>query len=70
MDNFEFEQLKRNKLGALSHINILGVVFQKQVLRAGTGNYIPQYLWNITTPDFIGVPVKYQPDISWVNNFW
>ena len=29
--------------------DISGVLFQKQVSRAGTSNYIPQYLWDMIT---------------------
>ena len=32
-----------------SLMHIWGVLYQKQVSRAGTSNYIPQYLWDVIT---------------------
>ena len=42
--------------GLLKQSNISGVLCQEQVSRAGTSNYIPQFLWGVITWPF---PLQY-----------
>ena len=45
-----------------------GLVFQNPVSRAGTSNYIPQYLWDVITcpcPRYLLLPHQFSCALSW-----